>query len=97
MVDVVTFVFLPLISLILGTLAGSVAGRWISLNGLLWLIGLTSIAALVMIVMLAGVETGEEDQAIGLSVWLPGAVLFLPFVVIMGGGGGRTLAVRVAA
>ena len=39
MADVATFAYLPLISLILGALAGFVAGRWISTKGLLWLIG----------------------------------------------------------
>ncbi len=94
MVDIATFAYLPLISLVFGALAGFVAGRWIGLRGLLWLIGLTSVAALVLIVMLAGVGTGEEERAFGPFVWLTGAVLPFLFAAIMGGVGGRGLAAR---
>ena len=94
MVDIATFAYLPLIALILGALAGFVAGRWIGLKGLLWLIGLSSVAALALIVMLAGVGTGEEDRAFGPFVWLTGAVLPFLFAAIMGGVGRRSLAAR---
>jgi len=94
MVDIATFAYLPLISLVFGAVAGFVAGRWIGTKGLLWLVGLTSAVGLVLIVMLAGVETGEEDQAFGPFIWLTGAVLPFLFAVIMGGVGGRSLAAR---
>ena len=57
----------------------------------------TSIAVLVLVVMLAGVETGEEEQAFGPFVWLIGTVLPFLFAVIMGGVGGRSLAARADA
>ncbi|MES0824704.1 hypothetical protein [Ruegeria sp. SCP11] len=94
MVDIATFAYLPLISLIFGAFAGFVAGRWIGTRGLLWLIGLTSVLALVLIVLLTGVGTGEEEQAFGPFVWLTGAVLPFLFAVIMGGVGGRSMAGR---
>ncbi|WP_424833079.1 hypothetical protein [Ruegeria sp.] len=94
MVDIATFAYLPLISLILGTVAGFVAGRWVGTKGLLWLIGLASATALVLIVTLAGVQTGEEEQAFTPFVWLTGGVLPFLFAVIMGGLGGRSLAAR---
>ncbi len=94
MVDIATFAYLPLITLVLGAIAGFIAGRWIGTRGLLWLIGLTSAVALVLIVRLTGVETGQEEQAFGPFVWLTGAVLPFLFAVIMGGVGGRSLAVR---
>ncbi|MCG7519185.1 hypothetical protein [Ruegeria sp. Ofav3-42] len=94
MVDIATFAYLPLIAFVLGGIAGLVAARWIGTKALLWLIGLTSVAGLVLIVMLAGVETGEEQQAFGPFVWLTGAVLPFLFAVIMGGVGGRSLANR---
>ncbi len=94
MVDIATFAYLPLVSLIFGTIAGFVAGRWIGTKGLLWLIGLTSAVALALIVMLAGVGTGEEEQAFGPFVWLTGGVLPFLFAVIMGGFVGRSLAAR---
>lgn len=96
MVDVAIFAYLPLITLVLGAVAGFVAGRWIGLKGLLWLIGLTSFASLVLIVMLAGVSSGEEDQAFGPFIWLTGAVLPFLLAVIMGGVGGRSLAARAS-
>lgn len=94
MVDIATFAYLPLIALILGALAGFVAGRWIGLKGLLWLIGLTSAVSLVLIVVLAGVGTGEEEQAFGPFIWLTGAALPFLLAVIVGGVGGRSLAAR---
>ncbi len=97
MVDITTFAYLPLISLILGTAAGFVAGRWIGTKALLWLIGLASAAGLVLIVVLAGVGTGEEEQAFGPFIWLTGVVLPFLFAVIMGGVGGRSLAKRAGA
>ncbi|WP_170758776.1 hypothetical protein [Ruegeria lacuscaerulensis] len=97
MVDTATFAFLPLISLILGAIAGFIAGRWIGTKALLWLIGLSSAVGLVLIVMLASVGTGEEEQAFGPFIWLTGAVLPFLFAVIMGGVGGRSLAARVGA
>lgn len=97
MVDIATFAYLPLISLILGAVSGFVAGRWIGIKVVLWLIGLTSAVALVLIVMLAGVETGEEEQAFGPFVWLTGGVLPFLFAVIMGGVGGRSLSARTNA
>ena len=97
MVDIATFAYWPLITLILGTLAGFVAARWIGLKALLCLIGLTSALGLVLIIVLAGVGTGEEEQAFGPFVWLTGAVLPFLFAVIMGGVGGRSLASREGA
>ncbi|SDW62877.1 hypothetical protein SAMN05444358_1011346 [Ruegeria halocynthiae] len=97
MVDIATFAYLPLITLVLGSVAGFVAGRWIGMKGLLWLIGLTSALGLVLIVMLAGIGTGEEEQAFGPFVWLTGAVLPFLFAAIMGGVGGRSLAARANA
>lgn len=97
MVDIATFAYLPLISLIFGAVSGFVAGRWIGIKALLWLIGLTSAVALVLIVMLAGVETGEEEQAFGPFVWLTGGVLPFLFAAIMGGVGGRSLSARTNA
>ncbi|WP_299989014.1 hypothetical protein [uncultured Ruegeria sp.] len=97
MVDIATFAYLPLISLMLGIVTGFVAGRWISVRALLWLIGLTSAVALALIIMLAGVQTGEEEQAFGPFVWLTGSVLPFLFAVIMGGIGGRSLAARANA
>ncbi|WP_209509439.1 MULTISPECIES: hypothetical protein [unclassified Ruegeria] len=94
MVDIATFAYLPLISLVLGAVAGFVAGLWIGIKGLLWLIGLTSAVALVLIVMLAGVGTGEEEQAFGPFIWLTGSVLPFLFAVIVGGVGGRGLAAK---
>ncbi len=94
MVDVATFAYLPLIALVLGAAAGFVAGRWIGLKGLLWLIGLTAAVSLGLIVMLAGVNTGEEERAFGPFIWLTGAVLPFLLAVIMGGVGGRSLAAR---
>lgn len=94
MTNIATFAYLPLAALVLGTLAGFGAARWLGLRTLLWLIGLTSAAALVLIVMLAGVGTGEEEQAFGPFVWLTGGVLPFLFAVIMGGVGGRSLAAR---
>jgi hypothetical protein len=94
MVDVATFAYLPLITLILGALAGFVAGRWIGVKGLLWLIGLTAAVSLVLIVVLAGVGTGEEEKAFGPFIWLTGAVLPFLLAVIVGGVGGRSLAAR---
>ncbi|WP_170525247.1 hypothetical protein [Ruegeria arenilitoris] len=94
MTDIATFAYLPLAALVLGTLAGFVAARWLGLRALLWLIGLTSVVALVLIAMLAGVGTGEEEQAFGPFVWLTGGVLPILFAEIMGGVVGRSLAVR---
>ncbi len=97
MVDIATFAYLPLISFIFGAVAGFVAGRWIGIKGLLWLIGLTTAVGLVLIVMLAGVGTGEEEQAFAPFVGLTGAVLPFLFAVIMGGVGGRGLAARAGS
>ncbi len=97
MVDITTFAFLPLAALILGTLSGFVAGRWIGLRGLLFLIALASAVALVLIVMLAGVGTGEEEQAFGPFIWLTGGVLPFLFAAIMGGVIGRSFAARSGA
>ncbi|EEX11332.1 hypothetical protein SL1157_3411 [Ruegeria lacuscaerulensis ITI-1157] len=94
MTDIATFAYLPLAALVLGTLAGFVAARWLGLRALLWLIGLTSVVALVLIAMLAGVGTGEEEQAFGPFVWLTGGVLPFLFAEIMGGVAGRSLAAR---
>lgn len=95
--DIATFTYLPLTAFILGAVAGFVAGRWIGLRGLLWLIGLASAVALVLIVFLATIGTGEEEQAFAPFVWLTGGVLPFLFAVIMGGVGGRSLAVRASA
>ncbi|NOD61865.1 MULTISPECIES: hypothetical protein [unclassified Ruegeria] len=92
MVDIATFAYLPLISLILGGVAGLIAGLWIGVRGLFWLIGLTSAVALALIVLLAGVSTGEEEQAFGPFIWLTGSVLPFLLAVIVGGVGGRSLA-----
>ncbi|KIC43229.1 hypothetical protein RA27_08000 [Ruegeria sp. ANG-R] len=97
MVDIATFAYLPLITLVFGIVAGFVAGRWIGIRGLFWLIGLTSAVALVLIVMLAGIETGAEERAFGPFVWLTGGVLPFLFAAIMGGVIGRSLAARVTA
>ena len=97
MVDIATFAFLPVITLVLGAIAGFVSGRWIGTRALLWLIGLTSAVGIVLIVMLAGVGTGEEEQAFGPFIWLTGAVLPFLLAVIMGGVGGRSLAARADA
>ncbi|MEX0307318.1 MAG: hypothetical protein AB3N12_08010 [Ruegeria sp.] len=97
MVDIATFAYLPLITFVFGGIAGFIAGRWIGTKGLMWLIGLSSALGLVLIVMLAGVATGEEEQAFGPFVWLTGAVLPFLFAVIMGGVGGRSLAARTNA
>ncbi|WP_170400391.1 hypothetical protein [Ruegeria arenilitoris] len=94
MVDIATFAYLPLITLVLGAVAGFVAGRWIGFRGLLWLIGLTCVVSLGLIVMLAGVGTGEEEQAFGPFIWLTGGVLPFLLAVIVGGVGGRSLAAR---
>lgn len=94
MVDIATFAYLPLISLTVGMAAGFAAGRWLGVKTLLWLIGLTSALGLVLIVRLAGVQTGDEEHAFGPFVWLTGAVLPFLFAVIMGGVGGLGLAKR---
>ena len=97
MVDVAASAYLSLIAPILGTIAGIVAGRWISPKELFLMTGLTSVAALALIVILAGVETGEAKQAFGLFIWLTGAVLSFLFAVITRSVGGRSLAARVSA
>ncbi|MGI9370318.1 MAG: hypothetical protein ACR2O2_15925 [Ruegeria sp.] len=97
MVDIATFAYMPLAALILGTASGFVAGRWIGMRGLLCLIGLASGVALVLIVMLANVGTGEEEQAFGPFIWLTGGVLPFLFAVIMGGVIGRSFAARADA
>ncbi|WP_037308018.1 hypothetical protein [Ruegeria halocynthiae] len=97
MADIATFTYLPLTTLVFGILAGFVAGRWIGLRGLLWLIGLASVVALALIVRLATVGAGEEQQAFVPFVWLTGGVLPFLFAVIMGGVGGRSLAARANA
>ncbi|NVO54581.1 hypothetical protein HW561_02110 [Rhodobacteraceae bacterium B1Z28] len=95
--DIATFTYLPLTALVFGVLAGFVAGRWIGLRGLLWLIGLISAVALVLIVFLTTVGAGEEEQAFVPFVWLTGGVLPFLFAIIMGGVGGRSLAARASA
>ncbi|TMV07922.1 hypothetical protein FGK63_10745 [Ruegeria sediminis] len=92
--NIATLFYMPLVALVVGAIAGFVAGRWLGLRGLLWLIGLTSFAALVLIVILATIGRGEEEQAFGPFIWLTGGVLPFLFSVIMGGVGGRSLASR---
>ncbi len=94
MTNIATFAYLPLAALVLGLCAGFVSARWLGLRVLLWLIGLTSAVALVLIVTLAGVGSGEEERAFGPFVWLTGGVLPFLFAAIMGGVGGRSLAAR---
>ena len=97
MVDITTFAYMPLAAFSFGTLSGFVAARYIGMRGLLWLIGLVSAVALVLIVMLAGVGTGEEEQAFGPFIWLTGGVLPFLFAAIMGGVIGRSFAARSGA
>ncbi|NOC44072.1 MULTISPECIES: hypothetical protein [Ruegeria] len=97
MASVATFAYLPILSFLLGAAAGFTAGRWLGLRGLLWLIGLASAVGLALIVVLAGIGTGEEEQAFGPLVWLTAGVLPFLFAAIMGGVGGRSLAVRADA
>ncbi|WP_209597782.1 hypothetical protein [Ruegeria sp. HKCCSP351] len=94
MATIATFAYLPLVSFVLGAVAGFTAGRWLGLRSLLWLIGLTSAVGLGLIVVLAGVGTGEEYKAFRPLVWLTAGVLPFLFAAIMGGVGGRSLAVR---
>lgn len=94
MTGISTFAYLPLAALVLGVFAGFVAAHWLGLRALFWLIGLTSVVALVLIVRLAGVGAGEEERAFGPFVWLTGGVLPFLFAAIMGGVGGRSLAAR---
>ncbi|KUJ76834.1 hypothetical protein AVO45_10050 [Ruegeria marisrubri] len=97
MTDVATLIYLPLAALALGAVAGFVSGRWLGLRSLLVLIGLTSAAALVLIVILATIGEGEEKQAFAPFVWLTGGVLPFLFTAVMGGVGGRSLAARADA
>lgn len=97
MTDVATLIYMPLAALVLGAVAGFVSGRWMGLRALLWLIGLTSATGLVLIVILATIGTGEEEQAFTPFVWLTGGVLPFLFTAVMGGVGGRSLAARADA
>jgi len=93
---IATFTYLPLITLVLGVVAGLGAGRYLGLRGVIWLIGMVSVVALALIIWLATLQPGEEARAFMPFVLLTGGVLPSLFAVIMGGVGGRALARRTA-
>ncbi len=92
-----TIAYLPLTAMVIGAVAGLVAGRALS-GRLLWLLpGLLSVWAVILIVRLAMIQPGNEESAFGPFVWLTGGVLPALFAVIMGTLGGRALRKRAGS
>lgn len=86
--------YVPLIALLAGAVAGFAVGRFLA-GGWLWALpGLLSALSLALIVWLATVSPGEEETAFLPFVALTGAVLPALLTVIMGTMGGRALRKR---
>ncbi len=92
-----TLAYLPLAAMLAGILAGLVAGRLFVLRRALWLIAGLSLAALVLIVQLAGVPEGREAEAFQPFVVLTGALFPALFGAIVGLVGGNALRRRAVA
>ncbi|MBJ6369985.1 hypothetical protein [Sedimentitalea arenosa] len=86
-----TIAYLPLTAMILGAIAGLLAGRFLTGRWLWALPILLCLAALVLIVRLAAIPEAEAESAFGPFVWLTGGIFPALFTVVMGTLGGRAL------
>lgn len=94
MENVGLYALVPLAGLLVGAAAGLLAGRHGGTRGFLWLLGLASLVALVIIIRLAAVGEGEEEKAFLPFALLTGVLFPGIFGIIVGGLGGRALARR---
>jgi len=86
-----TIAYLPLTAMVLGIIAGVIAGRYLTGRWLLMIPAVLTVVSLVLIVQLAMIQPGNEESAFGPFVWLTGGVFPALFSAIMGTFGGRAL------
>jgi hypothetical protein len=84
----------PVAAVIVGAIAGLLAGKFLTGKALWILPGVLILASLYLIVRLAAVEDGAEEGAFALLAWLTGGVFPALFAVVMGTLGGRALSGR---
>jgi len=89
-----TIAFVPLIAIAGGVLAGMAVAWYLGIKGVLWLLGLLSVTALILIVRLAMIGPGDEADAFLPFIALTGGVLPALFGATLGGVTGRALSRR---
>lgn len=89
--EVTWIALLPLVSLVLGAIAGLALGRFAPPRAGAWALGLTVLVSLVLIVRLAAVQPGGEEAAFAPFAWLTAGIFPALFTGIMGWLGGRAL------
>ncbi|MFC6688224.1 hypothetical protein [Jhaorihella thermophila] len=88
------YLYLPLVALIGGAIAGLVFGRFFGVRLLLWLLGAIGAVALLLVIYLTTIGPGEEQAAFVPFAALTGLVFPAIFGAIMGGVAGRALGGR---
>ena len=94
MLSVTALIYTPFAALLVGAIAGLLAGKYLEGRKLWLLPGALSILGLAIIIRLATIGEGGEESAFVPLVMLTGAVLPGLFTVILGTLGGRALAGR---
>ncbi len=89
-----TIAWLPLTAMVIGAIAGLLAGRYLTGRWLWLLPGLMAVVSIVLIIQLATIQPGDEESAFGPLVWLTGGIFPALFAAIMGTLGGRALRSR---
>lgn len=88
------FATLPLLSMIIGLLAGLALGRYGAPRVAGWALAVVSAVAVVLVIRLAMIGEGEEVKAFAPFAALTAGLLPALFGAIMGWLGGRALARR---
>ena len=93
--NIVTFIaFVPLSSMVLGTLIGLALGRYSTSKVGFWMLGLFVVVSIALLVRMAAIGPGDEEQAFTPFVALTGGVFPGLFGGIVGWVLGRTLQKR---
>ena len=94
MLSVTALIYTPIFFLLVGAIAGLLAGKYFE-GRMLWLLpGLLSVAGVATIIRLAAIPEGGEEAAFFPLIMLTGAILPGLFTVILGTLGGRAMAGR---
>ncbi|UWQ90067.1 hypothetical protein QEZ52_14940 [Aliisedimentitalea scapharcae] len=94
MLSVTALIYTPIAALLIGAIAGLLAGKYLEGRKLWLLPGLLSLVGLATIIRLAAIPEGGEEAAFFPLVMLTGAILPGLFTVILGTLGGRAMAGR---
>ena len=89
-----TLAYGPLVALLVGGIAGLMAGRYLDGRNLWLLPGALIAVSLYLIVRLAAIGEGQEESAFALLAWLTGGIFPALFTAVLGTLTGRAMSGR---